>query len=322
MKRQTQETGVRTYFGEDLISLQSEPLKALDAFFAQYGQCIIQGCEVTGNVDGTYDVAAGLVALDVADRGITVMPFGGAAGVVFPLYMSAQVATIERLYDDGEVKPIAYEYAARVSAQPLPEGTPSLTIAGIDGLRFVDVVQDAGHRFITDAERAKWNGILQLAKEYADAVSATGSEAALRSAKEYTDTRETAILAVVNNKATETLQGSKEYTDTTVAGVIGAAPDLLNTIQEIAAALNNDPNFSTTILQKLAEKLDAANYTAEDVRAKLLTVDGHHSGLVADMVADHFTGGAKRTFYLNESQYAALSDFEKNNTDNVFYIIK
>lgn len=307
MKRQTQETGVRTYFGEDLIALQEEPLKALDAFFAQYGQCIIQGCEVTGNVDGTYDVAAGLVALDVADRGITVMPFVGAAGVVFPLYMSAQITTIERLYDDGEVKPIAYEYAARVSAQPLAEGTPSLTLSGVDSLRFVDVVQDAGHRFITDAERTKWNSILQLAKEYADAVSATGSEAALRSAKEYTDTRETAILAVVDNKAAETLQGSKNYTDTTVAGFVGSAPDLLNTLQEIAAALNNDPNFATTILQKLAEKLDAANYTAADVLEKLLTVAGYGSRLVADFIADRKDATALGVWTGTQSEYDAVA---------------
>lgn len=37
-------------------------------------------------------------------------------------------------------------------------------------------------------------------------------------------------------------------------------------------------------------KLDASAYTAADVLAKLLTVDGHHSGLVADAIADQRTG--------------------------------
>ena len=200
MKRQTQTTGVRTYFGEDLIGLQAEPLKALDAFFKQYGPCIVQGCEVTDKEDGTVDIAAGLVALDTADSGVIVMPFAGASGVVFPLYMFAQAEAIERLYDDGEVKPVAYDYTAQVSALPPADGVPSLALSGIDGQRFVDVVQDAGHRFITDSERAKWNGILQLAKEYADATAGTKAEAALETAKEYTDDLETVLTDLLAQK--------------------------------------------------------------------------------------------------------------------------
>lgn len=200
MKRQTQTTGVRTYFGEDLIGLQAEPLKALDAFFKQYGPCIVQGCEVTDKEDGTVDIAAGLVALDTTDSGVIVMPFAGASGVVFPLYMFAQTEAVERPYDDGEVKPVAYDYTAQVSALPPADGVPSLALSGIDGQRFVDVVQDAGHRFITDAERTKWNGILQLAKEYADATAGTKAAAALETAKEYTDDLETALTDLIAQK--------------------------------------------------------------------------------------------------------------------------
>lgn len=322
MKRQTQTTGVRTYFGEDLIGLQAEPLKALDAFFRQYGPCIIQGCEATANEDGTVDIAAGLVALDTADSGVIVMPFAGASGVVFPLYMFAQAEAIERLYDDGEVKPVAYDYTAQVSALPPADGVPSLALSGIDGRRFVDVVQDAGHRFITDTERAKWNDILRMAKEYADATAGTKAEAALRNAKEYTDTREAAILATADGKDATTLRSAKDYADTVVAALAGAAPETLDTLKELADALGNDPNFATTITNLIAQKLDAASYTAADVLAKLLTVDGHHSGLAADMVADHYSGGVKMSFYLTESQYSELSDGERNNTNNVFYIIK
>lgn len=168
----------------------------------------------------------------------------------------------------------------------------------------------------------KANAALSAAQSYAVEIAGTKSEATLRSANDYTDTREAAILTVVDNKAAETLQGSKNYTDSTVAGFVGTAPDLLNTLQEIAAALNNDPNFATTILQKLAEKLDAANYTAADVLAKLLTVHGMGTGLIADLVADQYTGGAKRMYFLKEWQHESLSDAVKNDTNNVFYIIK
>ena len=261
MKRQTQTVGVRKWAGDDLVSLQSETLKALDAFFAEYGPCVIQGCEITVSADGggTYDVAAGLVALTADDQQgaqrVMVMPFAGATGVALPLYLTAAVETLTEAYGDGKVKPIAYVYTAQaVGADPGAE-VPHLILTETGGNRFVDVVQDEKHRFISDNERAKWNAILQQAKEYADSVSATGSEAALRSAKEYTDQREVAILAAADTKDATTLNASKSYTDTAIAALAGTAPETLDTLQELAAALGNDPNFSATVMQMIGERV-------------------------------------------------------------------
>lgn len=41
-----------------------------------------------------------------------------------------------------------------------------------------------------------------------------------------------------------------------IQALISAAPDLLNTFKEISAALNNDPNFATTIATQMANKVD------------------------------------------------------------------
>ena len=263
MKRQTQTVGVRSWAGDDLLELQSEPLKALDAFFAEYGPCIVQGCETVQTEDGagTYDVAAGLVALEADDpdgvRRVMAMPFAGAKGVALPLYLTANVETVSEPYGDGKVKPIAYVYTAKASGVQPDGDTPYLTLTAGGGGRFVDAVQDASHRFITDAERSKWNRILEQAKEYADSVAATGSEAALRSAKEYTDARETAILAAADTKDAEALRKAKEYADTIVAALAGTAPETLDTLQELAAALGNDPNFSATVMQMIGERVTA-----------------------------------------------------------------
>lgn len=261
MKRQTQTVGVRKWAGDDLVSLQSETLKALDAFFAEYGPCVIQGCEITVSAEGsgTYDVAEGLVALMADDqqggKRVMVMPFAGAEGVALPLYLTAAVETISEAYGDGKVKPIAYSYkATAVGAEP-GEDVPYLTLTEAGGNRFVDVVQDEGHRFITDNERAKWNAILQQAKEYADSVAATGSAAALRSAKEYTDQREEAILAEVDIRDDEMLKAAKAYVETVLAAYVGSAPETLDTLQELAAALGNDPNFSATVMQLIGERV-------------------------------------------------------------------
>ena len=186
MKRQVQQAGVRKYFGDDLVGLQAEPFAAIDAFFAEHGPCIIQGCEVTSNSAGGYDVAAGMVALDAEDtaevRRVMVMPFAGAAGVSMPLYLSAQRQAISRVYGDGKSKPIAYDYKAVASAVKPAEGTAYLEITAAGGLRFVDVMQDAAHRFITDAERTKWNAAQDNAESHADNAAAEAEETAVRDA--------------------------------------------------------------------------------------------------------------------------------------------
>jgi hypothetical protein len=48
---------------------------------------------------------------------------------------------------------------------------------------------------------------------------------------------------------------SKGYVDTAVANVIDSAPDALNTLNELAAALNDDASFATTVTNALAGKL-------------------------------------------------------------------
>jgi hypothetical protein len=67
-----------------------------------------------------------------------------------------------------------------------------------------------------------------------------------------------------------------------IAALIDGAPEFLDTFREFAAAIGNDPNHLTTITTQIGLKLDASAYTAEDVLAKLRTVDGAGSGLDAD----------------------------------------
>ena len=54
---------------------------------------------------------------------------------------------------------------------------------------------------------------------------------------------------------------NKGYVDTSIAAVIDAAPAALDTLNELAAALNDDANFSTTITNSIATKLPKAGGT-------------------------------------------------------------
>lgn len=60
--------------------------------------------------------------------------------------------------------------------------------------------------------------------------------------------------------ATETT--CKSYTDTAVAGLVDSAPGTLDTLNELAAALGNDPNFATTIATLIDTKCAAAKAEA------------------------------------------------------------
>jgi hypothetical protein len=68
----------------------------------------------------------------------------------------------------------------------------------------------------------------------------------------------------INNLADPTLDSdaaNKGYVDTQVSNVIAAAPGALDTLNELAAALGDDANFSTTVTNNLATKLNLSGGT-------------------------------------------------------------
>lgn len=50
---------------------------------------------------------------------------------------------------------------------------------------------------------------------------------------------------------------TESYVDTEVASIVNSAPTLLNTLDELANALNDDANFATTVTTNLSQKLGA-----------------------------------------------------------------
>ena len=49
---------------------------------------------------------------------------------------------------------------------------------------------------------------------------------------------------------------TETYVDTKVAGIVNSAPETLDTLNELAEALGNDPNFATTMATELGKKVD------------------------------------------------------------------
>lgn len=68
----------------------------------------------------------------------------------------------------------------------------------------------------------------------------------------------------------------KAYVDTEVAGIVSSAPSTLDTLNELAAALGDDANFSTTVTNSIATKLPLAGgqMTGNITFSGSQTVDG------------------------------------------------
>lgn len=94
-----------------------------------------------------------------------------------------------------------------------------------------------------------------------------------------------------------------EFVARAIAALAGTAPETLDTLKELADALGNDPNFATTVLNKLAEKL-AKDQNGADIPDPALFVKnlglkeaakravGTGAGQIPDMSAFEYVGNA------------------------------
>lgn len=82
--------------------------------------------------------------------------------------------------------------------------------------------------------------------------------------------RITNVSQLVNDSKFQT----KEEVKAAIESIIGSAPDVLDTLKEIADALGNDPNFATTITKKLAALAEQINQEVEDRTNAVSQVQG------------------------------------------------
>nr|UWF93650.1 MAG: chaperone of endosialidase [Bacteriophage sp.] len=75
---------------------------------------------------------------------------------------------------------------------------------------------------------------------------------------------------------------NEEQVNAAIQKIVGSAPEVLDTLKEIADALGNDPNFATTITKKLAALTEEINQEKED----RIAGDAANSAEVATEVAD------------------------------------
>ena len=89
----------------------------------------------------------------------------------------------------------------------------------------------------------------------------------------------------------------KTYIDAKVAGIVNSAPATLDTLDELAAALNDDPNFSASIATSIGNKLATATHTAfsssnaSALRAEYVAGDSALSSSAATALRAEYVAG-------------------------------
>ena len=127
-----------------------------------------------------------------------------------------------------------------------------------------------------------------------------------QSVKAYTDARETAITTAYQSYADQAEVDAKAYADTEIAALVDSSPAAMDTLNELAAALGDDANFSTTVTNSIATKLALAG--------------GTMSGDIA-MGGNDITGGGDATFtnFNGTATYAKYADLAERYAADATY---
>ena len=171
----------------------------------------------------------------------------------------------------------------------------------------------------TDADHSKLNGIESGATGDQSNAEIRAAVAAASDSNVFTDSDHAKLDAlttsngVILNGVTATTQSAGDastkvattaYTDTAISNLVDSSPSALNTLNELAAAMGDDANFSTTVTNSIATKMPLAggeftgNVTCENITpdADSSRNLGTNSVRFATIYADSFVGsGANLT---------------------------
>ena len=214
------------------------------------GATVTGNLAVTGTVDGR-DVATDGSKLDGIESGAT---GNQTAAEIRTLVESASDSNV--FTDADHTKLNGIETAA----------TADQTAAEIRTL--VESASDSN--VFTDADHSKLNGIESGATGDQSNAEIRAAVAAASDSNVFTDADHAKLDAlttsngVILNGVTATTQSAGDsstkvattaYTDTAVSNLVDSAPGALNTLNELAAAMGDDANFSTTVTNSIATKM-------------------------------------------------------------------
>ena len=139
------------------------------------------------------------------------------------------------------------------SGQILRWGGDGTAVWGADNDTTYNEVTTSNSGLMSAADKSKLDGIAAGANKYTHPDNANTRHVTDTQIKTWTE-KETTVGAQA--KADAALSSAKTYTDTKVAAIVGSAPETLDTLAELAEALNNNENFATTVAENIGKKVD------------------------------------------------------------------
>ena len=112
--------------------------------------------------------------------------------------------------------------------------------------------------------------------------------------KNYDLTNFLATKTYADTAATTALNTAKTYTDTSISNLIDAAPGALDTLNELAAAINDDASYAATVTTALGTKLNITD--AATTYLALSDTDERIQDTVGGMVSTNTEGGISVTY--------------------------
>ena len=157
----------------------------------------------------------------------------------------------------------------------------TITLAGdvtgsvsFDGTANVSITATIDGSFATDAEvaTAKGEAIADAATDATTKANAAQSAATTAAATDATTKANAAQSAAISTAAGDAttkadaaqaaaIASSNTYTDTAVSNLVDSAPELLDTLNELAAAIGDKPNYAADLATSVGEKVSKAGDT-------------------------------------------------------------
>ena len=195
---------------------------------------------LTGNVTGNADTATTLETartIELTGNVTGSVSFNGSQNVQISTTIDSSFAT------DAEVATAKGE---------------AISAAASDATTKANAAQAAAEATAAADATSKANAA-QAAAEATAAADATSKANAAQAAAEATAAADATSKA--NAAQAAAIASSNTYTDGKVADLVDSAPELLNTLNELAAAIGDDANFATTLTASVGTKVSKAGDT-------------------------------------------------------------
>ena len=235
---------------------------------------------------------------------------GYVDGEISSLDTAAQgYATTAENNAKGYADSLAPNYDAAGSASSA-QSAAQLYADGVAGTAYTNAVSDAASDATTKA-----NNALSDANDYTD--SAISTEVSNRNSAISTAITNLDLSNTYDAKgdAAQALADANTYTDGKVSDLVNSAPDLLNTLNELAAAIADNPNYATDVASAVSGRVAKSGdtMTGDLVLPGAPTLDLHaatkkyvdDNTYLADMSARGYADGVAGTAYTNAVADAA-----------------